>query len=149
MDALKSSQSKNYPLSLVYTRQSNLNNNAGVAKRKIFRRSLPEKIALPTMDGIQFEDIRNIVCLEAQGNYTFIHLITGKKILVCKTLRDTEDSIRSDAFVRIHRSHTINMHLIVRYIKGKGGYVIMENGASINVSAGRKQEFLEAVNHFF
>ncbi len=89
------------------------------------------------------------IYLEAQGNYTYIHLVGGKKFLVCKTLREVEDGIRTDAFVRVHRSYTINMLLLTRYVKGKGGYVIMEDGSTVNVSAGRKKAFMQAVEEMF
>lgn len=135
---------QNYPLSLTYTRQQQKN-----TKRKIIRRANPDKIALPTLDGLVFEEVCNIIYLEAQGNYTYIHMAGDKKFLVCKTLRQVEEGIRTDSFVRVHRSYTINMSLLTRYIKGKGGYVIMEGGAMVNVSAGRKKAFMEAVEILF
>lgn len=138
--------SKQYPLSLVYNRQQP---TKAVGKRKILRRPNPNKIALPTLDGLVFEEVCNIIYLEAQGNYTYIHLIGNRKMLVCKTLREVEEGIRTDSFIRIHRSYTVNMHLVTRYIKGKGGYVIMEDGSNVNVSAGRKKAFMEAVEIFF
>lgn len=139
-----SSNKQTYPLSLIYTRQQQKS-----AKRKVIRRANPEKIALPTLDGLIFEDVRNIVYLEAQGNYTYIHLAGNKKFLVCKTLREVEEGIRTDTFVRVHRSYTINMLLLTKYVKGKGGYVIMEDGSTVNVSAGRKKAFMEAVEILF
>lgn len=108
------------------------------------------KVALPTMEGIHFERIERITSLEAQGNYTMLFFTDGKQLLVCKTLQDIETMIhRSYQFVRIHRSFTINLNQLQRYVRGKGGYVIMENGSTVNVSAGRKQAFLEAVGAYF
>ena len=109
------------------------------------------KLALPTMDGIIFEKIIDIVSLEAKGNYTNIHFIDGRKMLVCKTLNNVEAKIlrHTGQFVRIHRSFTINLDRIQKYFKGKGGYVKMENGSSINVSAGKKQHFISALKQYF
>lgn len=108
------------------------------------------KIALPTMEGLSFERVNQIVCLEAKGNYTCLHFLDGRQVLVCKTLRDMEEQLDDPIqFVRIHRSHTINLNHIQKYIKGKGGYVIMENGANINVSTGKKQAFLTALEVYF
>lgn len=108
------------------------------------------KIALPTMEGLNFERVNQIVSLEAKGNYTCIHFLDGRQILVCKTLRDMEAHMREGSqFVRIHRSHTINLNHLQKYIKGKGGYVIMETGATISVSSGRKQDFLDALDVYF
>lgn len=108
------------------------------------------KVALPTMEGIHFERIQEITSLEAQGNYTMLFFTDGRQLLVCKTLQDIEALLDSPyQFVRIHRSFTINLNQLQRYIRGKGGYVIMENGTNVNVSAGRKQAFLEAVERYF
>lgn len=108
------------------------------------------KIALPTMEGFSFERVHQIVNLEAKGNYTCLHFLDGREVLVCKTLRDMENQLADDRqFVRIHRSYTINLNHLQKYVKGKGGYVIMENGANINVSTGKKQLFLSALNGYF
>ena len=108
------------------------------------------KIALPTMEGIHFELVQNIISLEAKGNYTFLHFNGGKQLLVCKTLMELEDMLKnSTQFVRIHRSSTINLNKIAKYIKGKGGYVIMEDGSTRNVSAGKKNAFFEALKKYY
>ncbi len=109
-----------------------------------------EKLALPTMDGIIFEKTADIVSLEAKGNYTNIHFIDGRKLLICKTLQGVESLLRNRyQFVRVHRSFTVNLNRIQKYFKGKGGYVKMENGTSINVSVGKKQQFMDALKDYF
>jgi two-component system, LytTR family, response regulator len=52
-------------------------------------------------------------------------------------------------FVRIHRSFTINLNRIMKYVQGKGGYVVMEDGSYRNVSNGKREEFFEAVRRYF
>lgn len=125
--------------SLEYSKEKNLIPNRST-----------KKIALPTMEGIQFEFIDKIISLEAKGNYTFIHFLDQRKILVCKTLRNMELMLNNKAqFIRIHRSHTINLDHLLKYVRGKGGYVQMEGGTNINVSVGKKQDFLNALNYYF
>lgn len=145
MSTARTTTGKYIPLSLAYTRQRTM----PISKRKPMRRPISEKVALPTMEGIHFEEVKNIIALEAQGNYTMLQLVGKRKILVCKTLREMEELIRSEAFIRIHRSHTINLNKLAKYIKGKGGYVMMDDGSHINVSAGRKKEFMAAIEIFF
>jgi len=112
--------------------------------------SQDRKIALPTMEGIDFEKVQDIISLEAQGNYTMIYFTKQRKLLVCKTLRDMENQIQSGSqFVRIHRSYTINLNHLKKYVKGKGGHVIMENNIAISVSAGKKHDFLHALKRYF
>ena len=145
MSTARSNTGKYIPLSLSYTRQRSMSSS----KRKAMRRPISEKIALPTMEGIHFEEIKNVIFLEAQGNYTALRLVNNRKILVCKTLREMEELIRSEAFVRVHRSYTINLNKLTKYVKGKGGYVVLDDGSHVNVSVGRKKEFMEAIEIFF
>ena len=108
------------------------------------------KIALPTMEGIDFEKIHDIIYLEAKGNYTVIYFKDGRKALVCKTLREMETTLADELqFVRIHRSFTINLNCLKKYVKGKAGYVIMENGQNINISLGKKQDFINRLQYYF
>lgn len=131
------------------TTQSTKLRTASVAQRIYIPVNMSKKIALPTMEGISFENLHDIVSLEAHGNYTMIYFIDGRQVLVCKTLIMVEDMLTEGAFVRIHRSSTINMDRLKNYVKGKGGHVVMENNKEITVSEGKKQDFLDALKDYF
>lgn len=107
------------------------------------------KIMLPTMEGLCFEKVKHIAYLEASGNYTVLHFIDARQVLVCKTLREVEQLLPDAAFTRIHRSHTIHLRHIKKYVRGKGGYVILQNGVTLTVSAGQKDIFIEALKYYF
>lgn len=108
------------------------------------------KVALPTTDGIYFEKVKEILRLEANGNYTFLYMTDGRKILISKTLAEVENKLhRHPRFVRIHRSNTVNLDLLVKYERGKGGQVEMEDGSKIKVSMSRKQTFLATLERYF
>ncbi|MEM1320875.1 MAG: LytTR family DNA-binding domain-containing protein [Bacteroidota bacterium] len=108
------------------------------------------KVALPTFEGINFEKIQDIISIEAQGNYAQLRFTDGRSLLVCKTLRDIETLLNCrHQFIRIHRSFTINLNCLKKYTRGKGGTVMMEDNSVINVSAGKKQGFLEALKLYF
>ena len=108
------------------------------------------KIALPITDGLRFEPIKNICHLEAAGNYTFLHFKGGERLLVCRTLQDMQNRLAAPyQFIRIHRSYLINIDYLDRYVRGKGGYVILEGGASLAVSSTRRQDFLTRLERYF
>ncbi len=108
-----------------------------------------EKIALPTMEGLCFEKVKNIAYLEASGNYTALHFKDKRQVLVCKTLREVEQMLPQRAFARIHRSHSIHLKHLKKYVRGKGGHVLLQNGVTLTVSAGQKEVFLEHVKAYF
>lgn len=105
-----------------------------------------EKIALPTFDGHIFIKLDDIIRFEAESNYTYVFTADGNKITVSKTLKDFEDFIDPNKFVRIHNSHIINLLHVKRYIKGRGGSVIMDDGSKAMVSKRKKEEFLHKMN---
>jgi two-component system LytT family response regulator len=107
------------------------------------------KIMLPTMEGMCFEKVKHIAYLEASGNYTVLHFTDARQVLVCKTLREVEQLLPEAAFIRIHRSHTIHLRHIKKYVRGKGGYVILQNGVTLTVSSGQKDSFMEALKYYF
>jgi two-component system, LytTR family, response regulator len=107
------------------------------------------KVVLPTMEGLCFEKVKHIAYLEASGNYTALHFTDKRQVLVCKTLREVEMMLPDAAFVRIHRSHTIHLRHIKKYVRGKGGHVVLQNGVTLSVSAGQKDYFMESLKQFF
>ena len=101
------------------------------------------------MEGMCFEKVKHIAYLEANGNYTALHFTDKRQVLVCKTLREVEMMLPENAFTRIHRSHTIHLRHIKKYVRGKGGHVVLQNGVTLSVSAGQKEFFMESLRRFF
>ncbi|MEL6559678.1 MAG: LytTR family DNA-binding domain-containing protein [Bacteroidota bacterium] len=101
-----------------------------------------EKIALTTLEGLEFVKVDDIIRCEADDNYTNVFLSGDHKILVSKTLKEIESVLKPHAFSRVHYSHLVNLNKIKKYVKGDGGYVVMENGDSVNVSRSKKEQFL-------
>lgn len=101
-----------------------------------------KKIAVPTADGFDFILIEDIVRCEAQGPYTRIYVKNSKRILVSKPLKDYEGLLPNDIFLRIHNSHLVNLNYIKKYNRGRGGYIEMDDGTTLEVATRRKDEFL-------
>lgn len=102
-----------------------------------------DKLAIPTMEGIIFEPVDNIIYCEADGNYTKIFMKGNRKLLVSKNLKDFESILEDSGFFRIHHTYLINMKHILQYVKGDGGYVILEGNHHLDVSRRKKEAFLQ------
>lgn len=100
------------------------------------------KITIPQLDGFEVINTSDILFCKADDNYTEIHLNTKKKKVVSKTLKYFEDALLDSGFARVHKSYLVNVNEIVKYVKGKGGSVVLSNGKEIMVSASRKSELL-------
>ena len=104
--------------------------------------SVNGKITIPQQDGFEVLETADILYCKADDNYTQIFLNTNKKKLVSKTLKYFEDALRDSGFARVHKSYLVNVEEVKKYVKGKGGSVVLSNGKEIMVSASKKSDLL-------
>ena len=110
--------------------------------------ALPEKIALTTADGLVFKKIRDIVRCESDRMYTVVVMAGGEKLVVSKPMGQLEEILDGRDFFRVHMSHLINMNHIRQFVRADGGYLVMEDGATVSVARNRKEDFLEMFSRF-
>jgi len=102
------------------------------------------KIPLPTSDGYELIPVEQILFCEADDNYTYFHLKNKKKIIACRMLKEVEEQLNEfPFFVRVHHSYILNIKEATKYVRGEGGYVVMSDGSSVNVSRSRKEVLLK------
>lgn len=86
-----------------------------------------------------FIEINKLIHLEADNVYTTLYLDDGSKIVASKSLKDFEDRLNNSGFIRIHKSHLINVAFIKKFYKGDSAYLVMQDDSVIPVSkTGRK-----------
>ncbi len=101
------------------------------------------KLVLKTQECVYVVDLNEIIRCEADKNYTFFYLNSGKKILVSRTLKDYETMLNGYGFFRIQQSHLINLEYLDRYDKQQGGAIIMKDGTSVPLSPAKKDQFFK------
>ncbi len=102
-----------------------------------------EKLSVAAVDGIYFVHIRDVQRLEAEDNYTHIHMTDGSRLTASKTIKWYEELLKPMNFYRVHKSHVINLNYMTKYVKGEGGYLVMEDGKQIEISRRRRPAFME------
>ncbi len=105
-----------------------------------------EKIALPTLEGYEFIQLKTIIRFEADSNYVKIFMKDKKPMVVCKTLKEMEESLKENAFIRVHNSHLVNVNFVEKYLKKEGGVLLTADGAELPVSRMRKDYTLSRLN---
>ena len=105
-------------------------------------RNQNSKIVIPTTNGFQVVKLAEIIRGQGQRNYTDIFLLNDKKLTVPRTLKDFEQLLEEMGFLRVHKSHLINLEHVCAYTRGKGGEVIMVDDASIPVSRDQRKTFV-------
>ena len=117
--------------------------------QKINQPSIPvNRIALPTMQGLEFVPVESIVSCSSNNNYTEFLLIGKKKLLVSRTLKEVEDMLADHPFLRVHNSHIVNLNAITRYVKGEGGYLLLADGSTVDVSRSRKELLMQKLQPY-
>lgn len=107
-----------------------------------------DKIILPVSHGFKVVNADEIIRLEAEDCYTHVFSISDKKITISKTLKEFEDKVSDKLFFRVHKSHLINLNHIKDYTKLDGGCITMTDGAKIQVSRRKSEEFSEKFREF-
>ncbi len=106
------------------------------------------KLILPTTEGLDIIKIAEIKRCEASDVYTIFHMVDGKKYMASKSLNNYEKLLNDINFFRIHSKHLVNMQYIKQYIKGKGGYIILEQGDELEVSVRKKMDFMNRLKDY-
>ena len=106
-----------------------------------------QRIALPTLQGIEFVNLEDIIYCVAEGGYTNFHLRSDQMIMVSRSLGHYENLLTGTLFFRIHHKYLINLQYLTRYVKGSGGYVVMENGEHLDVSVRKKEGFMKVISN--
>ncbi|HUS03829.1 MAG TPA: LytTR family DNA-binding domain-containing protein [Chitinophagaceae bacterium] len=115
-----------------------------ILMQKIHHPSTPiSKLAMPTMEGLQMIEVNHIISCEADSNYSILHLKDKKKKLVSSTLKEVEELLEYHSFCRVHRCYLVNLNEVEKYIKGEGGYLVMTDGSSVDVSRSRKEALMQ------
>lgn len=106
-------------------------------------RNKNRRIALPTFEGYNFIYVRDIMHCKSESNYTTLFMVNGDQLVVTRTLKEIEEAINSPDFFRVHNSHFINLSAVKKYVRGSGGYLVLNNGTTINIARNRKDKFLK------
>ena len=106
-----------------------------------------QKIALPTLHSYELIPLNNIMYCESRSNYTNIYLNNNQQILVSRTLKDIEELLDAEPFFRIHNSYLANLQYAIRYTKGEGGFLVLNNDITLPVSRNKKEELLKLITH--
>jgi two-component system, LytTR family, response regulator len=128
------------------TIQSNFNTQLKALRQNMQETgSTAKKIILRTLENIYLLDVHEIIHCYSEGNYTVFETSSGEKIMVSKILKEYDDLLADSGFLRVHRSHLINLKHIRRLSKLEGGAVIMSNGSEVPVSTSGKERLLELI----
>lgn len=104
------------------------------------------KLAIPTLYGHKFLDPENIVHIRAEGSYSVIYTENEGEIMISKNLKSIENALKQDCFLRVHRSHIVNLDKVKELHKNDGGYLVLDNNDRVEIGASSKAAIMERLN---
>lgn len=100
------------------------------------------RFRLNSQQGFSIVSSKDILRLRAESNYTRIYFSNGEMQLASKTLREFEEELAAVDFIRVQRSHLINMIYVKGYLSKNGGVILLSDGTEIGISRAKHKEFL-------
>jgi two-component system, LytTR family, response regulator len=100
------------------------------------------KIAISGQSGVSFIDLSNIVYCEASNNYSKVFLADGRQFVISKTLKDVQEVLEEEHFLRVHRQYIINLNH-VKQLNRNEGVLTMDNGEHIPIARNQKERLVE------
>ena len=106
------------------------------------------KITVAEQFGFRMVNVGDIMYLQADSNYTIIHLSGLNKIVATRSLGEFEKILTDPSFFRIHKSTIINMSFLQAYSSYEGNFAELNDGTRLSISRRKLNEFREAIKHF-
>lgn len=78
---------------------------------------MDDRIFITVNSVSRFIKVRDIQCIKAEKDYTYICTVDDKKLLVLRPMIEWEERLPSKYFARIHRSTIVNLELIEKVEK--------------------------------
>jgi two-component system, LytTR family, response regulator len=103
----------------------------------------PDTLNIATNKGTIIIQQSDIYRIEASSNYTVFYVFNQKQVMASNTMAEFEDKLNTDTFIRVHKSHIVNLRFVVKYTRGDGGSLKLQDGTEIPVSRSRKEELLK------
>ncbi|MGN6293989.1 MAG: LytR/AlgR family response regulator transcription factor [Chitinophagaceae bacterium] len=123
---------------------SSLPGQLDILLEKLRQPSAPtNRIALPTMEGLQVIAVDSILYCMASSNYTTLVLKDKQKLIISRTLKEIEEMLEEYPFLRVHHSCLVNLNEIKKYTRGEGGTLLMSDGVEVDVSRSKKEMLLK------
>lgn len=100
------------------------------------------KIAVQGHHGVTFIDLNDIVLVEASNNYSKLVLKDKNVFIISKTLKDVQEVLEEDHFLRVHRQYIINLNQVKQFNRNEG-ILTMITGETLPVARNQKERLVE------
>lgn len=105
-----------------------------------------QKLAIKSNNGTHYIDFHDLIRCEADSNYTNFYLSDGCKIVSAKSLKEYEETLTGNNFLRVHKSHLVNLEYVVKF-ESSSSSIVLKNGTHIEVARRRKESLISLMKN--
>ncbi|HWY39022.1 MAG TPA: LytTR family DNA-binding domain-containing protein [Bacteroidia bacterium] len=114
----------------------NLLNNLDEAKTE-------KKIVIHHQDKVKLLKLSDIVCFEAESNYTHIYTNDNQRYTPARVLKDFEEFLEKyNNFIRINKKVIVNLDYVTAYSKSEPYMLFLKNGQEYEIGRRKKTEIM-------
>lgn len=123
--------------------------NYNLLKQQINEQKIAQKIALNLGDKMLLVNTSDIVYLESDGNFTWVHMLNDSKHYASRSLKEFDQLLNTQGFFRTHKSFLINITHIQSYTQKDAYEIVMSNQKKVPLAQRKKTPFLDMMNSLF
>ncbi len=101
------------------------------------------KISIHSLESINLISINTIVQLIGEENYSRFIFHDQGSLLSSRTLKYFENQLKAFGFLRVHKSHLVNMVFVDKLITRDSGYLQLRSSELVPFARDKKAEILE------
>lgn len=100
----------------------------------------PDRIAIRQIDSLKLIYYADLMYVEADSNYSKFYTTTKDRITTSMTLKEVEETLQSEVFLRCHKSYLVNRDFVDEVSGGEKAFLTMRNGTQIPIARRRAKE---------
>ncbi|MCC6411173.1 MAG: response regulator transcription factor [Saprospiraceae bacterium] len=104
-----------------------------------------KKVSIPVTEGFRLIQPSTVIRCEADANFTWIHLENGEKLITCRLLHEMENKLPEGNFIKVHRSHLVNVNKVDAFLRNDGWELVLSNGQHVPVARERKEAVMRVL----
>ena len=99
----------------------------------------PGKLRVATTNHIYYLDVKDIIRIQSISNYSKLFFTSGQTLIVSKVLAWFDNLLTTGNFLRVHRTHLVNLQHLKQYIPGTVAMAALINDEEVPVSRRKKR----------
>ena len=107
--------------------------------------SKQNKITINHSGGIKIVNKSTITHLTADGNCTHIYFKDGSRYIDTRTLKIYDGLLDHAPFMRVHKSHIVNIDYVNEYSSKEGHYAVLSSNLKVPISRANVKDFIERI----